>query len=264
MDKRRFLKAVGMTSVASLLAAPFLTLSASSSAFAQEGSSLEERFEKLQEQFANLQEKLKNEIRDREAGDAALSNSFIGSVVAIPYASLADVPKGWHLCDGSVIPQTDEYAKLRALGLTNFPDYRGVFLRGLDEGVGKAPGRALGSFQDSDNKAHNHTGQTGGAGGHNHGGATGNRTHSHGAPQTGAVGGLKIATLSGWKGGSPGDVDSTNGEREPNVCALFEIQGGNHNHDIPKESDHTHPIPSNGGSESRPQNVSVRYIIKYA
>ena len=271
MDKRRFLKAIGMTSVASLLTAPFFARSSASSAFAQEGASGKEQFAVLQKQISSLKEKLEKEIRDREE----LSNSFVGSVVAIPYASLSDVPRGWHLCDGTAIPETPEYAKLRALGLKSFPDYRGVFLRGLDEGVGKDPGREVNTFQDSANKKHSHgeKSETVKAGAHNHGTLTGvwdgkklnpDGGHSLGDPMKGAVGGLKIAIHTGRKDSTTTGMDKDYYEVEPNIKTVFPIQVAPHHHRIQDDPGHTHGIPVEGENESRPQNVSVRYIIKYA
>ena len=245
MDKRRFLKAIGMTSVASLLAAPFFPRSAASSAFAQDGSSIEDR-------LAQLQEKLEKEIRDREAAVAGLSNSFIGSVVAIPYASLADVPKGWHLCDGSAIPQTDEYKRLCALGLKNFPDYRGVFLRGLDDGAEQDPGRGLNTFQDSENKAHAHACNE--AGNHSHGmDQAGNHTHSFNR-----VGNKRDSVDSGSR------RDRFDDECDANPLGNYMNPAGNHTHGIHAAGNHAHGIQPSGIAESRPKNVSVRYIIKYA
>ena len=253
MDKRRFLKATGATFVASLFASPFLARSASSSAFAQEGASGKEQFAVLQKQISSLKEELKKEIRDREAADAALSKSFIGSVVAIPYEKLTDVPPGWHLCDGTAIPQTDEYAKLRALGLENFPDYRGVFLRGLDDGAGKDPGRGLGSLQESANLKHSHVCKKDGA--HTHS-TDENKGHTHNLPfifqssefpTSGRVG----EWLNGRDGGKQQHSPTDN--------------QGNHSHTcISEGSEHIHDIEQDGENESRPVNVSVRYIIKYA
>lgn len=81
---------------------------------------------------------------------------------------MASPPAGLRVlvADGSTVSRVT-YARLFAAigtrygagdGATTFalPDWRGLFFRGLDNGRGLDPGRALGTFQDSDNKAHTH------------------------------------------------------------------------------------------------------------
>ena len=94
----------------------------------------------------------------------------VGAMVPFPKGA---VPAGFLEVDGSV-QSAATYPDLAAyLGTTfnqgnegagNFrlPDSRGEFLRGFDHGRGVDVGRALGSWQDSDNKAHTH-GSTAGA-----------------------------------------------------------------------------------------------------
>ncbi|AXK52364.1 hypothetical protein DWF74_02980 [Pseudomonas protegens] len=94
----------------------------------------------------------------------------VGAMVPFPKGT---VPAGFLEVDGSV-QSVATYPDLAAyLGTTfnkgdegagNFrlPESRGEFLRGWDHGRGVDVGRALGSWQDSDNKAHTH-GSTAGA-----------------------------------------------------------------------------------------------------
>jgi len=83
-------------------------------------------------------------------------NDNIGNIV---YFGSGTVPSHGLLCDGSEVSQTTYGALFGVIGTTyndgtegagNFrlPDTRGVFLRGVDNGRGFDPGRALGSFQD--------------------------------------------------------------------------------------------------------------------
>ena len=101
----------------------------------------------------------------------------VGSVVA--FAGYVP-PPGWLICDGALLPivdypdlfQTLVFAHGRSDDGTRFrlPDYRGLFLRGVDQGSGhdpdatnrKAPGRgasegdAVGSLQGDSVAAHSH------------------------------------------------------------------------------------------------------------
>lgn len=97
-----------------------------------------------------------------------------------PFATLA-VPAGWLVCDGTAVSRTT-YAPLFAVVSTihgygdgvstfNLPDYRGLFLRGLDTtgtvdtdvssrtsaNTGGATGANVGSVQTDELKAHTHT-----------------------------------------------------------------------------------------------------------
>lgn len=77
---------------------------------------------------------------------------------------------GWVRCNGQALNRTTDAALYTALGgasspwgqgdgttTFNVPDYRGRTLRDLDESAGRDPGRVWGSYQDDQNKAHNHT-----------------------------------------------------------------------------------------------------------
>jgi microcystin-dependent protein len=151
-----------------------------------------------------------------------------GTVVAFA-GRILDVPQGWVLCDGRALPRAGLYARLfAAIGAANgspdannfnVPDYRGRFLRGVNNGTGRDPdvnsrtqpagssnggGDAVGSLQDDELRSH---------------------THSVAIHLQGGVGDHAI-----------------------NGAAAF------------KASDSTGAA---GGSETRPTNVYVNYIIKY-
>lgn len=91
------------------------------------------------------------------ASTAFVQNAVPAGVV-LPYAGPVP-PAGWLLCDGSNVSRTT-YAKLFAAvgttygvgdGSTTFklPDLRGEFVRGLDQGRGVDPSRALGTAQNA-------------------------------------------------------------------------------------------------------------------
>ncbi|MCZ7931092.1 tail fiber protein [Agrobacterium leguminum] len=141
-------------------------------------------------------------------------------------------PDGWVLCNGAAISRTT-YAALFAViggyygvgnGSTTFnvPDFRGLFVRGKDNGRGLDPNRALGSYQDSDNKSHSHGVNDPG---HNHGGV------QNGTASTGR---------------------STAVDQPPAVFS----------YGYTWNSATGISIRSSGGDESRPRNIAMNYIIK--
>lgn len=92
-------------------------------------------------------------------------NGRIPAGVTVPFGSTS-APLGWIKCNGSAVSRT-LYADLFAVigitwgygdGLTTFnvPDYRGVFIRGLDEGAGIDSGRSIGIYQADQFASHTH------------------------------------------------------------------------------------------------------------
>lgn len=104
------------------------------------------------------------------------------------------------------------------------PDYRGYFLRGLDDGHGVDAGRGLGTLQDSDNKSHSH-GMA----------EAGNHRHSYSN---------NVNSTAGY-----GDKTRASTARKTEYTSY--------------SGDHTHTIDASGGAESRPKNVSVMFCIRY-
>lgn len=116
-----------------------------------------------------------------------------GSIFTFP---MATIPTGYLVCDGSAVSRT-AYAELYAiLGTTygagdgsttfNLPDYRGQFLRGLDDGAGNDPdaitrqdrgdgitGDNVGTIQNNALLGHNHENNPPSVVSSNHG------SHSH-------------------------------------------------------------------------------------
>lgn len=89
-----------------------------------------------------------------------------GTVIAFAGAGQAP-PEGWLWCDGQAVSKNEFPGLFAALGTSyggtgnpmfQVPDYRGRFLRGLDEGAGRDPdaGRALGSEQADAFQSHWH------------------------------------------------------------------------------------------------------------
>jgi microcystin-dependent protein len=79
----------------------------------------------------------------------------------------SSAPAGYLKANGNAVSRTAYAALFAAIGTTygagdgsttfNLPDLRGEFVRGLDDGRGVDTGRALGSAQADEFKAHNHT-----------------------------------------------------------------------------------------------------------
>ena len=189
-----------------------------------------------------------------------------GSVHAVAYDASAAVPTGYLYCGGAAVSRTT-YADLFALiGTThgtgdgsttfNLPDYRGRFLRGLDDGVGLDTGRAIGSEQANSNKSHSHTATATGYT-HNHPITVNFDAHSHNFF-------ADPGTNAGTSGGSY--IGNTRlGDSSGLVSYSSSVQADSHNHTASMLDDthsHTLTVNSDGGTESRPENTSVTYIIK--
>lgn len=150
-------------------------------------------------------------------------------------------PNGWLLCDGAVIPNGAYGDNLRTLlGSNNTPDLRGMFLRGtgnVTAATGKA-GPALGAVQQDSVVSHLH-------GVNINTNSNGNHTHTVGFSNDDYNG----------NGGT-----NTNGlTRDTNVAdnrTLTTNSTGAHTHTVIGNTANT------GGTETRPINYGVNYIIK--
>jgi microcystin-dependent protein len=164
----------------------------------------------------------------------------------------ATPPEGYLECDGAAVSRTEYASLFEVIGTSfgegdgsttfNLPDFRGQFLRGWDHGAGVDPdaggrtnrgdgttGDNVGTRQASQYKSHKHTGSSSSAGAHSH------------SYQT---------TRNGSLGSEQPDSWPNRGTNYGNTSTA-----GNHSHNI--------SIGNSGGSETRPTNISVLYIIKY-
>lgn len=118
----------------------------------------------------------------------------IGSIFTVPYST----PDTNYLeCNGTDINRTtyaDLFAKIGTTfgvgdGSTTFglPDYRGEFLRGWDNSRGVDSGRAIGTFQADEFKAHTHTDQAANNASSSGGSGTMASAGSHNTGSTGGV-----------------------------------------------------------------------------
>ena len=236
--------------------------------------------------------KIKLAIDNAAAALAAAANAVQVGTIQI-HGNGGSVP-GFLYCDGTTYSRVGTYAALFAkIGIAfgdgdgvnsfNVPDFRGVFPRGVDGGRGLDAGRAAGSYQADDYKAHSHE-ITAGTGTHNHTGvtiaATGG-THDHGSITTSAptpathnhgytwLGGSGTVSLVNQPGGYA--LTTTNTDSDGNHTHVVDLPtGGAHGHTITwpttPTGGHDHTInnsPTTGGLETRPKNVAVYFFIKY-
>ena len=172
--------------------------------------------------------------------------------------AVATVPTGYLECNGAAVSRTT-YAALFAIIGTNYgtgngsstfnlPDLRGEFVRGFDNGRGADSGRSIASSQGASNASHNHSISLSGT----------TSTKS----LTGSV--QRISETFNNSGSTTGvfskqtgfGANFTPGAPDVNDTGAFSI-----------DASHNHTFSASGtsgsqGSEARPRNVAMMYIIK--
>ncbi|QEE08715.1 phage protein [Bartonella kosoyi] len=99
----------------------------------------------------------------REEESSLYPTGFIGTF------GMRDVPKDWLICDGKAYLRRDYRDLFETIGTVwgegdsvttfNVPDFRGMFLRGVDGGSNRDPNRRFGSIQTDLIQSHQHEGQ---------------------------------------------------------------------------------------------------------
>jgi hypothetical protein len=160
-----------------------------------------------------------------------------GSIM--PYIGTT-APNGWLLCDGKEIPSGVYYDRLKALAGANTPNLNGMFLRGAGSQTAYPSnvGPAVKVVQQDDVKQHLHAIDFN---------TSSNGTHSHRTY-------FANDNYSGNGGGSTG-LEDDRPDADPNRY-LETTDSGNHNHNVKGNTANT------GGTETRPINYGVNYIIK--
>ncbi|EIJ43558.1 phage tail collar family protein [Beggiatoa alba B18LD] len=221
-------------------------------------ATLKQTINKLIELVDNLK---KNTAHSVPAGTIM---SYAGNINAEQQQTLQQL--GWLLCDGRELPR-QQYPQLFAAISTLYgapteqtfllPDFRGVFLRGLDLDRQLDAQRTLGTMQLDDNKAHQHTGTTTTSGIHQHRGSTDiGGEHHHKLEASGFW-----YTTKSWleRRAITNEVDD--GETYNTTL------DGEHKHNFvtPIGGDHQHQLltDNTGGTETRPKNYAIIYFIKY-
>lgn len=180
----------------------------------------------------------------------------IGSVIAyMGYAStVADLEtSGWYKCDGRLIDNlnaslsADEISAFKNIVGSNLPDLRGIFLRGLDEGRGWDDNRTtrtggestygVGSYQPCKVEDITLTGSTSSDGNHRHTGTT-------------DPGGWSRTTDDGGTSGTAAENSGTH------THTFTTDYAGTHSHTVSVS------YSAGAGSETRPENIAVYYLIR--
>jgi len=173
---------------------------------------------------------------------------------------------GWLICDGSEYPIADYPVLSQVIQSTygiatanhfKVPDFRGVFLRGLDLERGYDSGRTLGSYQADANKSHTHFGDTEFSGVHQHQGISQPAgQHQH----------LLEARGYWYTSKERNERPAITQEVDDNQKYLT-TPAGEHQHELKIEEggEHHHGllISPQGEAEARPKNYPVIYLIKY-
>ena len=161
--------------------------------------------------------------------------------------AIATVPAGYLECNGQ---STSGHPALAALIGSNVPDLRGEFVRGWANTRAVDQNRQIGSTQGDDNKSHNHTVTSNHNitdNGHRH-------TATTNQPSSTAAMGTTIAvndTIVGNYGSGSGTGLGPLGNRQFMNNATTGISISTNN-----------TVSNSGGTESRPRNVALMYIIK--
>jgi microcystin-dependent protein len=175
-------------------------------------------------------------------GTITAEGGLVGMIVA--YAN-ATIPTGWLECNGQAIPS--QYTDLIALIGSNVPDLRGEFIRGFDNGRGVDSGRTLKSTQSDLFESHTHPGTTA-----NSSSSVSGDTHNH------SITARKLAlnqTLSGNFILCDNNYSNVNPQTK---------NTGNKNPATAVTTNTTVSVAAQGGTETRPRNVALIYIIKAA
>ena len=148
------------------------------------------------------------------------------------------VPSGYLECNGAAVSRSTYASLFSAIGTThgsgdgsstfNLPDLRGQFVRGFDNGRGVDSGRSFASSQTDQNKSHAHSVTDPG---HVHATTFDNKKYFPGGGST--------SISYGGSGGYPADV--------------FTMSSGTTGISLAND----------GGTENRPKNIALMYVIKF-
>ena len=195
-------------------------------------------------------------------GSGALSFTTIqgvprGSVFCIAHTS---IPSGYLECNGDALPNgtgtvqgiTADFSQLRALVGANLPDLRGEFIRGFDNGKGTDSGRSMLSPQSDQNKQHNHSAST----------SISDPGHFHHSFRSGNAGERQYnSNLSSTNFPSSG-TGAGNKNEAYNIVATNSDPNVGRTSNVNTGINAGTNVGNDGGSEARPRNVAMMYIIK--
>lgn len=191
-----------------------------------------------------------------EAGRAAeltptAANQLVPPGTVVAFAG-ETAPPGWLLCDGAAVSQSMYPALFAAIGtahgsggaggMFNLPDLRGRFVRGVDRGAGRDPDRAARSAANGGGNAEDRVGSVQGSQFSSHAHSVNDPGHTHTFSNRPLTHG---GSLPGYAAGSVWNSDG------------FDLRSG-----VPSNRTGI-TLGTSGGSETRPVNVGLNYIIRY-
>ena len=197
-------------------------------------------------------------------GSGALSFTTVqgvpsGSVFCM---AVATVPSGYLECNGAEISRTTYAALFAVIGTAygtgnttttfNIPDLRGEFIRGLDLGRGVDSGRNIAIVQLSQNKSHNHPAST----------SISDPGHFHHSFRSGNAGERQYnSNLSSTNFPSSG-TGAGNKNEAYNIVAQSSSPNVGQTSNVANGVNASTTTTNDGGSEARPRNLAMMYIIK--
>jgi microcystin-dependent protein len=192
-------------------------------------------------------------------GSGNLSFQIVAGVPtsAVFCVAVATVPTGYLECNGNAVSRTT-YAALFAIIGTNYgtgngsstfnlPDLRGEFVRGFDNGKGTDSGRSIASSQSAQNASHNHSISASGTTSTQS--LTGTASKISETFTTGSTSGVLGRGSNQTGSFTPSGVDSS-----PTGTLTIDAS---HNHTVSVSG-----TSGSQGSEARPRNIAMMYIIK--
>jgi hypothetical protein len=186
-------------------------------------------------------------------------------VIALWSGSIASIPTGWALCDGT----TGIAKESPGVGTFTAPDMRNKFIVGAGDTY--AVDAAGGSLTSDSQGAHTHTAATGAGGDHSHGGTTGSHvlTTTEMPAHTHNSGTFKIVASKDFSGAGNYDVLLDSGEAsstgtDTGYTTGSAGSGSGHTHTITTSGTHTHTISSDGAHthSTTPPYLAKAYIIR--
>ena len=193
-------------------------------------------------------------------GSGNLSFSIVQGVPtgAVFCRAAASVPSGYLECNGAAVSRTTYSALFAVIGTTygtgngsstfNLPDLRGEFIRGFDNGRGVDSGRSINNPQGSQNLSHNHTYG-------NNSITVSGANHNHSIRKISLQPSIANVAVTLGSGQSYQIGYATNFSGDTN-------QAINTSGNLSMSGTVGITINNNGGSESRPRNVAMMYIIR--
>lgn len=186
-----------------------------------------------------------------------------------------DIPYNYLKCNGAEYDKSDYQQLFNVIGYRYspyssgnkfyVPDLRGLFVRCVDSSS------SVGDTQQDEIGSHSHSASSQDAGSHSHGMDQAG-SHSHTMEQAGdhhhdfeqgsaESFGEYNGLPSGGQGGAQTSYETdNNGQHTHSIDSA-----GQHTHSIESAGSHSHTITvgSTGGSETRPKNMALHYIIKF-